>query len=227
MKHENLMHHRQILAIRDRGRPRTASVALRNNNYRDEKGHYQLAGGLKYWHTRVVDVMLINPHMKVVDLAKQFSVSPEWMGMLLKSDAFIEYYNQRMSRHQGHLHTEIIHKMQNLASMSLDKLEKHLQSPTATFGQTKEAASLVLGSLGYTGGSSKVSVAVTPGQQGSVEVSVSSEILQRAQQKVRLHMQQNTKEIELDKDAYQQVTSSLEVNAEDIPDAMVFDEHKS
>ena len=222
---------KQYLAnkLRTRGRPRSASEVQRANGYKNEHGRYQLTDGLKPWHERVVDVMISNPHAKVVDLAKVFHVSPQWMGQLLKSDAFSEYYKKRMSEHQNLVSTEIVSKMQSVAAKALDGMALKMRSPDISFGQLREAAELSLKGLGYTSNVAGASVHINNnGERAQVTVvQVPSDALKRAQDRAKKRMGENTKKIGFEEGNYQQVTSSLELGIEEVEDATVLPSNDS
>ena len=201
----------------ERGRPRTADPTLRDNNYRDENGRYQLTE-LKPWHERIVDFMLMNPGAKKVDIARAFDVSPQWVGQLTMSDSFIEYYRSRVGRHEELVHTQTITQLQSVATKALGRISEHLDSKDVSFGAAKEAASLALKSLKYIDdGGQGVSIRTNGGQ---VVVAVTSDVVARAREKMKQRAEEASRTIEHDPDAYQQVTSSMSIRQEDIPDAI-------
>lgn len=198
-----------------RGRPRTANSELRENNYRQD-GKYVMTNGLKPWHERIVDFMVLQPNAKIVDIARQFDVTPQWIGQLIKTDAFEEYYNTRMSKHQDIMHTTIINKMQGVAVKAFDKMAEKLDEKDLSFSAAREAADLTLKGLGYTSNGSGVNVNVGKAQQASVTINVESEAVRRARERIQARMVENGKQIQRDEDNYSYVTAALEVPSESI-----------
>lgn len=208
--------------LRERGRPRSADPVLRANNYRDENGRYQVTE-LKPWHERIVDYMIFNPHAKIVDVATAFGVTPVWVGQLMKTDAFREYYTKRMAEHQGLIGEAIIAKMQGVAVKALDVVAKKLDSPNVDFEMAKDAAALTLKGLGYTS-QHRTGVTVNIPSGSSAAVLVDKSIMDRAREKMAAKAAQNMESLEHDKMNYQRVTASLDRGHEDIVDAVVISE---
>lgn len=215
---EQWEHHMHRMALRDRGRPRTASDEIRARDYRDENGKYTLTSGLKPWHERVVDYMVLNPHANIKQCARAFQVSPQWMGMLQGSDAFKEYYRARMSEHQGYLSVAIVDKMQSVAVKALDRMADKIDNDQVPMGQLQEAASLTLKSLGYASG---MNVNVVANQQNNYNVvSVSKEALEKSRQKL-VEKARGPGQESVGNENHRYVTAALDVNAEDIEDAVI------
>lgn len=215
------------LTLARRGRPRTASDELRENNYKDEDGKYSLTGGLKPWHERITDFMLIQPNAKIVDIAEAFDVTPQWIGQLIKTDAFREHYMKVMEAHQDILHVQVMEKMGAVAIKALDKISDHLDTETVTIGQAREAASLSLQGMGFIGNRTGVAVNVRQGDNGIASVRVESSALSAAQERIQRRMRENSAKHSHDGSDYQYVTSSLEKPQEDIEDAIVISDEES
>lgn len=213
----------QLAARGGPGRKQVATDEHRANNYRDETGQYQLAGDMQPWHYRIVDVMISQPHSKIKDVAEFFGVSPSWLGQLIKTDAFKSYYQMRMAAHQDEVGSQIIGKMQAVATKALDKLDDALTKDEVSFTQVRESADLALKGLGYTQPNGGVNVAVK-GAQGSsttVQIGVPSSIVDRARQKWQDKLSENSKEVNPDNYAY--VTAS-DRPSEPIEDAVLLDD---
>lgn len=203
MEKSNLQY---VLNLRSRGRPRSASEELRANNYKNEKGRYQVSG-LSYWHTRVVDHMILNPDQNIKQLAEAFEVTPQWMGQLTKADAFVAYYNSRIAAHQEYVSTKIVAKTQGIAEKALDILSNKLEEDLS-FGQVKDAADLSLKVLGYSQGT-QVNVAIDARKQTSNTMIASAGALNEARERIAQRQKENGKKYVHDKDNYKHVTSSL------------------
>jgi hypothetical protein len=221
---DRLEMNRHSVGFRRKGRPQTAPLSLRANGYRDEDGRYQLSAGLKPWHERIVDFMIANPSAKIVDIAKAFDVTPIWVGMLLKTDAFREYYDHRMQEFQGLINQRIVTKLHGIAAVALDQLHDKVtdEMNPLSFGQVKEAAELSLKALGYTAqpGPAVVSTVVNNTKvEHNTYVAVSKSAVEaaRAKMKERLALEPPVS----DPSQYQRVTSSMEVGVEGVEDAVL------
>ncbi len=210
--------HKLMMLQRERGRPRIAADDVRANGYKNEAGRDVLSNGLKPWHERVVDFMVMNPHAKIVDIANAFGVTPVWVGRLLKTDAFVSYYKARMSDHQDVIGQQIVHKMQSVAVKALDKMAEKLVGGDLTFGQVKDAVDTTLKGLGYTSNVGATHVNVQASGHVQATVMVQADAVARAREKLSAHMKENTKMLESGEqttDDYQQVTSSMDLGVED------------
>jgi len=221
MKHLSTAQLALTRGLRTRGRFRIASEEQRDRNYRDENGQYQLVDGLQPWHRRIVDFMVANPAAKIVDIADFFCVTPVWIGILIKTDAFREYYGSRMEEHQGQVGKEIISKLQGVATESLDQLYTKLKSPTVKFDQVEKVASMAVKALGHGQGPS-----LTIKSEGPVQVHVNSDLLDSAREKMRKHMKENTKTIEHSPAEYEHVTAALELDGKQVEDAILIEDAK-
>lgn len=207
--------HRILMQMTRRrpGRPRSAQPELRDNNYRDENGRYQLTE-LKPWHERIVDYMLLNPEAKRVDVARAFKVTPEWVGQLLKTDAFIAYYNRRMEAHGQHIQQEVVRKMQGAAVAGVEKITERINHDQMSNRELNEATGLMLKGLGM--GGDRVSVTV-PGGGGNtmVQVNVGAEALERARQ-AWLEKNKDGPKPEAALEDYKNVTSAMEAGYDQV-----------
>ena len=211
---------RLALIQRNRGRPRSTVPELRENGYKDENGRYQLSE-LKPWHERVSDHMVAAPHMKVVDLARVFGVTPQWMGQLIRSDAFREFHNARMKSHRELMDNTIVAQMSSVASKSLEKMDQVLSNSKKepTFDEIKAAAELSLKGLGYT---QQAGVRVNVADNSQVTtISVGANAVAAAREKIAARRDENSKTLEHSTEDYQRVTASLEVGIEEVEDAVV------
>lgn len=196
---------------RERGRPRSAPDLLRANGYKDAQGRYQVTE-LQPWHERIIDFMVGHPHAKIVDIARAFDRSPQWIGQLLKTDAFREKYSERMKEHQGLVGEEIVSKMQSVAVKALGKLDRELDT-TMKFEQVQSVAQMTLQGLGFMANGAGMQVHIDNRKQ---TVLVDKGIVDRAREKLQKKMQDNTKVIEHDATQYQRVTSSMDVGYEGV-----------
>lgn len=214
-------------AQRRRGRPQTASEAERANGYTDASGRYVLSGGLKPWHMRVVDFLLANPGAKIIDIARTFGVSPEWLGRLMKTDAFLEYYENRMAQHQDLVGVQVVSQIQEVATKALTRISEKLDNRDLEIGEAQSAAEMALKNLGFTAPQSQVSMKVKGRDGSETTMTVSSQAAQQARLRMNERMKENTKKLSVQEDNWQHVTSDLEVGVgeiEEMEDAILLDE---
>ena len=213
-----------------RGRPRTASDEVREAGYKDEKGNYALTGGLKPWHERIVDFMLLNPNAKIVDIARSFGVTPQWIGQLIKTDAFVAYYKDVMAEQQGHIHTTIVAKSQGVAIKALDKMAEVLDKEDVSFGVARDSAKLALEACGFIGNrATGVNVNMGNGQGQTVSITVGKSVFEEARERILARQKENSEKQQFDGTNYQHVTSSMEIQGEarEIEDAVILGDDDS
>lgn len=225
MTMHSVKNYRFALVQRNRGRPPTTTDADRARGYQDAEGNYAL-GEMKPWHIRVVDYMLANPSAKIVDIAKEFSVTPQWMGRLMKADSFKEYYEQRLTAHQDTVSVELVSKMQNVATKALEGVVEKLENKEVKFDEMLDAADLALKGLGYTA-KSGMNVNVKSNSTTTNVTLVDASVVERARAKMLQKMRENSNGLTHDEDAYTSVTASLEVSDGLVEDAEVVDDDDS
>lgn len=221
MNQQLMLNWEEGLKLRGRGRPRTASEELRGNNYRDpDTNQYVLTNGLKHWHERIVDFMLLNPNAKIVDVARYFQVSPQWIGQLFNTDAFKEYYSNRMREHQGLVGVTIVSKMQGVAVKALDKIADKIDHQDVPMAEVREVANMAVKALGYGVQPGGVRVNVNQNQGGMTVIGVSVDVIAKAREDMARARQENTKSIEHDPNEYRRVTAAMDVSPEEVEDAI-------
>jgi hypothetical protein len=212
------------MGFRRKGRPRVATQDVVDNGYKDPNGQYVLPAGLKPWHERVVDTMIANPNFKIVDLARAFNVTPQWMGALLRTDAFKQYYHERMIVHRQMIDATVVGKLSGLMESSLDKLQERVNADAVTFAQAKDAADLALRGLGYLGQMANpgtVNVSVRTGNVQQNVMFVPDDLMEAARKKLQERMQLT--EAEDTSNAFLRVTSVTDLDVAyaqvtDLPD---------
>ena len=217
MQITNADKHRILMAMAKRqpGRPVVAQPELRNNGYKDQNGQYQVTE-LKPWHERIVDWMIMNPEGKIVDVARAFGVTPQWVGQLTKTEAFKSYYTMRMEAHRDLIDEEIIRKMQGVAVAGLEETHKNIQKGELAQRDITEATTLALKSLGY-GATGGVNVSVKNGEGNQlVQIGVSPQVIERARQAYEAKSQEGLQAQAAAED-YKRVTAALDVGYEGLP----------
>lgn len=119
--------------------------------------HRQLPGNyvaeVRHWHRDLVDFFLQNPRANQNDAAAHFDKTPAWISKVVNSDAFQQYYSQRLKEHQSKVSQEIINKTQELTRLGLENLTEKLSTPeTAILMKTdevKDITSMGLRALGF------------------------------------------------------------------------------
>lgn len=194
---------------RSSGRTATVPAEIAANGYKTPDGRAHL-NSLKHWHCVIVDYLLVNPSATNKQIGEYFSMHPLWVGRVRNADAFKEYYHLRMNEHRGFMDETIVAKMQGVASKALDKISDKMDNGDVAMGQLQSAAELSLKALGYGQKASGVSVSVNG--SGDVQVmSVPSDALEKARQKLAERRAENTKDISANPGDYRHVTASLEV----------------
>lgn len=204
------------------GRKRKVSDEVRDNGYRDAEGKAQVTE-LKPWHERIVDYMLTNPSAKIVDLAEVFGVSPQWMGQLMQTDMFKQYYSERMGAYRDFMHERIVTGMQETAVKGIDTLHSKMSVMSPT--EAMQATELMLKGLGIVNRPGAGPV-VQINNQGGGQMNVlraSPQALERAKKKWQEQNAQGPEE-GLDEGLYMQVTSDLKIpepEGDEVIDAVV------
>lgn len=215
----------EALKLRERnrgvGRPRTASDDLRLSNYKDANGQYQLSS-LKPWHERIVDFMLLRPNARIVDIAREFNVTPMWIGELMGADMFKEYYHKRMSEHRQFVQETVVAKMQGVAVKAIDRMAEKLdQQADMPMGEVRDTAALMIKSLGFGVAPAGKGVQVNVQTSTPVVVGVSQTVIAAARERMAAVRRENTLTMVENKEGFQHVTAQMELEAGDVEDADV------
>lgn len=197
------------------GRPNVVPAKIVANGYKVDDGRDHIHT-LKHWHQTIVDYLLVNPSATNKNIAEFFKMQPMWVGRVRNTDAFREYYSMRMQEHRGFMQETIVAKMHGVAAKALDKISEKMDNGDVAMGQLQSAAEMSLKALGY--GQKPVNgVSVSVNSGGNIQVmSVSSEALEKARQKLAERRVANSAEISIEASDYQHVTASLEVGVKDV-----------
>lgn len=106
---------------------------------------------VSWWHQSIVDWELAHPNLMMKDCALHFQVTESWLSTVRNSDAFKEYQVARRAQHDGNISKGIVHKTQELASLTLDVLNERVAAEREKLGLTtvKDTCEMALKSLGF------------------------------------------------------------------------------
>lgn len=83
-------------------------------------------GKVSFKHNEIMDYLLVNPNVKLADVAAHFGFTPGWLSQVIHSDAFQTLLREK----QGYaFHSTVLsvkEKMENIAHQALDKLSDSL-----------------------------------------------------------------------------------------------------
>lgn len=181
------------------------------------------------WHERLVDYMLLNPHAKMDDLAKEFKVTPQWVSGLLRTDAFKAYYHKRMETHQQAITDAVINRTASVANKALDKVAEKLEEKNLPLSELRSTAEMAIRALGYGAprGGQALGVQVNVNQHGAAlpVMSVPTNVVEDARNRMASQRNINTAAVAETTDEYMRVTASMQVTpesvAEGVEDAVV------
>lgn len=100
-------------------------------------------------HEEILEFMVLNPTMKLRDVALFFEVSQPWLSVLIHSDIFQDKLRERRGDLFLPAAADLRQKMTGMAHLVLDKLGEHLEDDKVTTGQLLEVGDSVLDRLGY------------------------------------------------------------------------------
>lgn len=111
-----------------------------------------------WWHERLADWMLANPHLTLGDAAKHFEVSRSWLSIVKNSDCFKIYWATRSGEFSGVLTEKVTDSIMDLRNktaavteLALDELSRRLDgAPEAIPTDTLlDVSQMGLKALGY------------------------------------------------------------------------------
>lgn len=111
-----------------------------------------------WWHERLADWMIANPHRHLKEAAKEFDVSPVTIYLIKNSDAFAIYWATRSGDFSEALKnkaidhtTAVMEKTAAVTDQALDALSERLdkQAEVMPIGQLIDISNMGLKALGY------------------------------------------------------------------------------
>jgi hypothetical protein len=142
---------------------------------------------VNWWHERLADKMISEPHLTLTEIAKQLSCSLSWLSIIKQSDVFKDYWALRSKAHSEALTAGIKEKAAALTELSLDILLEDTQSQialgTMSTREARENLELVTKRFGFDGGNGPQSA-----QNTNVTLNlalVNKEMLAAAREKMR------------------------------------------
>ena len=82
-----------------------------------------------WWHERLADLMIANPHVTLGELAIALGRSQVWISIVKNSDVFIDYWRERSKAHSQAVTDEIKAKGFAAAELALDHIHQRLAEP--------------------------------------------------------------------------------------------------
>lgn len=147
-----------------------------------------------YWYDSIIEWLLANPSGSVKDCAKALGRTPQTLYLVINSDIFKTRYEQRRKEHFDALSDNIQLSITRVAAKSMALLEKRIdESPEKiTTKQVLDVSNATLSALGY--GDKGPTTQVNVNAQPQVAVTVSSDVLLEARERMRQAQQQNATE---------------------------------
>ena len=84
-----------------------------------------------WWHERLADYMIANPHATLGEIATVLNRSQAWISIVKNSDVFIDYWKQRSKEHSHEVTSDIKSKGFAAAELALEHLHQRLEDPTS------------------------------------------------------------------------------------------------
>lgn len=110
---------------------------------------------VNWWHERLADKMLSEPHLTLTEIAKQLGCTLTWLSIVKNSDVFKDYWCLRSKAHSEAITSGIKEKSAALAEMSLDVLiedtEMQIKLGTMTSREARANLELVTKRFGFDG----------------------------------------------------------------------------
>jgi len=157
----------------------------------------QLKNGMRAWHEELLEFLLAHPRASLAETAIYFNASISWLSIVKNSDAFQELWAKRREEHFNRVSINVSERITALAEVTVDaltvKMEKAIQTDTATIDQLKEVGDMALKALGF-GAKHSSSISI---QQNSTtsNVFVDKATLERAREARRSIQNQESLEI--------------------------------
>lgn len=133
-----------------------------------------------WWHERLADWLIANPHRKLSEAAKEFDVSASWISIVKNSDAFKAYFRTRSEDASDQMLVGIREKLVGLAETGLEMLQERLDTDgmLVPHAEVRATTDMALKGLGY----SATAKSAPPNASASVAVFVDSDLLAKARE---------------------------------------------
>lgn len=139
-----------------------------------------------WWHERLADWLIANPHSTLAEAAKFFDCSRAWISIVKNSDAFKAFFAERSGNASDAILVGIREKLASVAELALEEMESRLETEAGVmpFAEIEASANLALKGLGYSANAKSA----PPGVSTSVTVNVDAALLATArEQRSRLY----------------------------------------
>ncbi len=150
---------------------------------------------LQEWHKQLAEFRIMNPTAKLADLANWSGRSQSWIGAIMQTDAFQEYYAQRLAKHQEMVSISVVNEIQDTALAGLRAMKTKMQ-PTllanTPLGEVASATETVLKALGYGHKHGPATLSLTLNNGDGKSLKAEGSMLSSARTKMEVVMEANT-----------------------------------
>jgi hypothetical protein len=85
-------------------------------------------GRFRWWYPAIADLMIAHPGTKQEDIARQLGKHPNTVSLIMNSDLFKSYYEERRREHADAIDASIRDRLGKVANRSLDLLFESLET---------------------------------------------------------------------------------------------------
>jgi hypothetical protein len=137
---------------------------------------------INYRHEAIIDHMIAFPDRKLGQIAEDLGYTQPWLSTVIHSDAFRVEYRRRRDQHNQDLGKRIQGQLLGIATQSLDRIDKYLETGNPSPRFCLDAADRSLHRLGFGPSNGKQMII-----NGDVTVnSVDKELFSQARERIRL-----------------------------------------
>lgn len=107
---------------------------------------------MRWWYAGIADMMLAHPDWTQIRIAQELGRTREWVGLIINSDFFRAYFEQRRAEYNANLAGQLTSKLNEVAIAGLDIIQERLESDQRRLIPLDVVADITtktLGSLGY------------------------------------------------------------------------------
>lgn len=81
-----------------------------------------------WWHERLADWLIANPHSTLAEAAAFFDCSRSWISIVKNSDAFKVFFAKRSAHASDAILVGIREKLASVAELALEEMENRLEN---------------------------------------------------------------------------------------------------
>jgi hypothetical protein len=141
-------------------------------------------------HEAIVDWEILNPGGSMIECGKALKCTDTHISVVRNSDAFIAYRGNRLSKHQSIVSSSVVEKVEDLAKISLDEMNKRFNNPNVVnipIDEVRDTSAMALKALGFGQQSQGRNNGNIQGAGGNVVVMIGAnqEQLEKAREKLQ------------------------------------------